>query len=186
MNFEVLDKRNHQVSIKYEGIYSFLESVFIKLYKLPLVGSSKMKNPLEIYRQLKLIAPAIWYYAVFGRSEYGEFITNDDMIGYVRNWHLERTREYIINGERMILSRVQYGEIVKQTLAKLIHRLNNNIDLVVDLGGGWGHRPFDLYLLGVKSKEYVLLERSIAGRRCSSLVYSLFNDLLKFSCHHFD
>ena len=59
MNSEMLDKRNHQVSIKYEGIYSFLESVFIKFYGLPLVGSSTMKNQLEIYRQLKFIAPAI-------------------------------------------------------------------------------------------------------------------------------
>ena len=61
-----------------------------------------------------------------------------------------------------------------------------DIDLIVDLGGGWGHRLFDLFLFGVKSKEYVLLERSIAGRRCSNLVYSLFDNLLRFSCHHFD
>lgn len=44
MNSEMLGKRNHQVFIKYEGIYSFLESAFVKFYELPLVGSSTMKT----------------------------------------------------------------------------------------------------------------------------------------------
>ena len=39
-----------------------------------------------------------------------------------------------------------------------------------------GHHLFDLYLLGMKSKEYVLLERSKVGRQCADLVYSLFNN----------
>ena len=186
MNSEMLDKRDHQVFIKYEDIYLFLESEFMKFYELPLVEGSKMKNPLGVYRQLKFIAPAIWYHALFEKSKYGGFRTNNDVVEYVKNWNLEQAKEYIINGEKIVLTLSQRDEIIKQTLATLIHRLNNNIDLIVDLGGGWGHRLFDLFLSGVKSKEYVLLERLIAGRRCSSLVYSLFNNLLEFSCHHFD
>lgn len=36
------------------------------------------------------------------------------MIEYVRNWHLEQTREYIINGEKMVLTLSQYDEVVKK------------------------------------------------------------------------
>ena len=183
---EGFGERSHQVSIKYEGIYSCLESAFRKFYGLPSTESSKNRSPLETYRELKFVAPAIWYYAIFEKTKYDRFITKSDMVTSVKNWHLEHAKVYIINGEEMILTLFQFDEIVKHTLATLLHRLNHNIDLIVDLGGGWGHRLFDLFLLGVKSKEYVLLERSIAGRRCSNLVYSLFSNLFKFSCHHFD
>lgn len=55
----------------------------------------------------------------------------------------------------MILALLYMNGIVKQTFATLlIHWLNHNIDLIVNLKGGWRYRLFDFYLFGVKSKEY--------------------------------
>ena len=187
MNIEEFNKRVHQVSTKYESIYSSIESVFRTFYELPLLEGSKIKNPLEVYGQLKFVAEGIRNDVVSGEfgSDRAIILNKYDMMQHV-NLHLEQAREYVVNGERLILTRPQYIEICTRTLITLLYPLNHNTDMIVDLAGGWGHRLFDLYLGGIRSEKYVLLERSAAARQCSDLVYSLFNDLFEFSCYHFD
>ena len=42
--------------------------------------SSRFKKTLESYRELEFMASAIWYYAVFEKTEYDGFITKSDMV----------------------------------------------------------------------------------------------------------
>ena len=96
MNIEEFNKRVHQVSTKYESIYSSIESVFRTFYELPLLEGSKIKNPLEVYGQLKFVAEGIRNDVVSGEfgSDRAIILNKYDMMQHV-NLHLEQAREHI-------------------------------------------------------------------------------------------
>jgi hypothetical protein len=139
-------QQRDDVADKYERVYAAIAGLVAST-----VANTSL-SPREIYAHLKLAVPATWATSNWIASR-PEKSSVADQKKFARG-HLAEVGSWITTGERFSGSRADYYRAADAFFANIYFERLSGCDLVLDLGCGWGHRMWDLYLLGLEAQFF--------------------------------
>lgn len=153
------------IDTKYEGIYGTIYEIVanaVRLSKLP---------PRETYGRLKLAIPAAWTTTNWSNTQPTR-PSDEEHAKYAKAF-LKEPCSWIDEGEARSGNRAAYFTSTDAFFAKTYLERLAGCDLVLDLGCGWGHRMWDLYLAGLDT-QFVGGDRSDFSRQIMMSLSTLF------------
>ncbi len=134
-------KQNPQIAAKYEGIYGVLLARAVAILRSP-----GMNDPVQAFFRLRNALQAAW--AVVTLSTDGAAIDEADLDR--RSAAFEQgPYAWSERGQRVESTNLGFAEARSRILLAVTHAyMPADCDAVLDLGCGWGHRLFELWVNG--------------------------------------
>lgn len=138
------------------------------------------------YAVLRELVPSVWTLAALPGNGHLPSLPLKQIIALSDAYRAE-PREWIEDGVRTAGTEGACTQAFSACVTrKLLSALPADCDLVLDLGCGWGHRSFDLYLAGLKAAAFLGGEQNKFGRALYNFVAQNYHPNIAAGAYAFD